>query len=33
MVRSAVLDLQTFVPAKDHALAQQFYVDLGFKIN
>jgi hypothetical protein len=29
----SVLDLKTFVPAKDHDLARQFYVDLGFKLN
>ncbi len=28
-----VTDLRAFVPAKDHALAQQFYLDLGFKLN
>jgi hypothetical protein len=33
MMRSAVLDLKTFVSAKDHALVKQFYVDLGFKVN
>ena len=26
----SVLDLKAFVPAKDFALAKQFYVDLGF---
>jgi catechol 2,3-dioxygenase-like lactoylglutathione lyase family enzyme len=30
---SFVLDLKAFVPAKDHDLAKQFYVDLGFKLN
>jgi len=30
---SSVLDLKAFVPAKDHDLARQFYVDLGFKLN
>jgi hypothetical protein len=29
----SVLDLKTFVPAKDHILAKQFYIDLGFKLN
>jgi catechol 2,3-dioxygenase-like lactoylglutathione lyase family enzyme len=29
----SILDLKTFVPAKDHALARQFYSDLGFKLN
>jgi len=29
----AVLDLKAFVPAKDHDLAKQFYLDLGFKLN
>ena len=33
MSAPAVLDLKTFVPAKDHALARQFYTDLGFKLN
>ena len=33
MAPSSVLDLKAFVPAKDHALAKQFYVDLGFKLN
>jgi len=27
------LDLKAFVPAKDHDLAKQFYLDLGFKLN
>jgi hypothetical protein len=30
---SQVLDLKTFVPAKDYKLAQQFYTDLGFTTN
>jgi uncharacterized glyoxalase superfamily protein PhnB len=30
---SPVLDLKTFVPAKDHDLAKQFYTDLGCKLN
>lgn len=29
----SVVDLKTFVPAKNYDLAQQFYVDLGFKLN
>ena len=29
----SILDLKTFVPAKDHDLAKQFYLDLGFKLN
>jgi hypothetical protein len=29
----SVLDLKTFVPAKDHDLSKQFYLDLGFKLN
>jgi uncharacterized glyoxalase superfamily protein PhnB len=33
MEPSSVLDLKTFVPAKDHALSKQFYVDLGFTLN
>lgn len=32
MPPSAVQDLKTFVPAKDHRLAKQFYCDLGFKL-
>ena len=30
---SSILDLKTFVPAKDHELAKRFYIDLGFKLN
>ncbi len=30
---SRVLDMRTFVPAKNYALSKQFYVDLGFTIN
>jgi|SRR5215471_9908667 len=33
MIPSPVLDLKTFVPAKDAELSRQFYVDLGFTIN
>ena len=33
MKPGTVLDLKTFVPSKDHALAKQFYADLGFKLN
>lgn len=33
MEAPAVLDLKTFVPAKDHALSKQFYLDLGFQLN
>jgi uncharacterized glyoxalase superfamily protein PhnB len=33
MEPSPVLDLKTFVPAKDHDLAKRFYSDLGFKLN
>jgi hypothetical protein len=29
----SVLDLKTFVPAKDYHLAKQFYADLGFTLN
>ncbi len=32
MYPSAVVDLKTFVPAKDPELSKQFYVDLGFTI-
>ena len=28
-----VLDLKAFVPAKDHDLSRQFYLDLGFTLN
>lgn len=31
--RSNVLDLKTFVPAKDFAVARRFYADLGFTEN
>lgn len=33
MEPGSILDLKAFVPAKDHALAKQFYSDLGFKFN
>jgi catechol 2,3-dioxygenase-like lactoylglutathione lyase family enzyme len=33
MEPSRVLDLKTFVPARDYDLARQFYSDLGFKLN
>ena len=33
MDSSSVLDLKTFVPAKDFRLAKQFYSDLGFTLN
>jgi Glyoxalase/Bleomycin resistance protein/Dioxygenase superfamily len=33
MGRSSVIDLKVFLPAKDHALSRQFYLDLGFKLN
>ena len=33
MEPSSILDLKAFVPAKDHAIATQFYIDLGFKLN
>jgi len=33
MKMPAVLDLKTFVPAKDHEISKQFYLDLGFKLN
>jgi hypothetical protein len=33
MEAGTVLDLKAFVPAKDHALSKQFYLDLGFKCN
>jgi catechol 2,3-dioxygenase-like lactoylglutathione lyase family enzyme len=33
MQAPSVLDLKTFVPARDHDLARQFYIDLGFKLN
>ena len=29
----SVIDLKAFVPAKDPAIARQFYSDLGFKQN
>jgi hypothetical protein len=30
---AAVVDLKTFLPAKDHARSKQFYLDLGFTLN
>jgi len=33
MEPSPVVDLKAFVPAKDYALAKQFYLDLGFTQN
>ncbi|MEP7342966.1 MAG: VOC family protein [Acidobacteriota bacterium] len=30
---TSIIDLKAFVPAKDPALARQFYSDLGFKQN
>jgi len=30
---TAVVDLKTFVPAKDHGLAKRFYSELGFRLN
>ena len=33
MTPNSVLDLKAFVPAKDFALAKQFYIDLGFTLN
>jgi hypothetical protein len=30
MDMNSVLDLKPFLPAKDYALAKQFYLDLGF---
>lgn len=33
MSSPAVQDLKAFVPARDYALSQQFYLDLGFKAN
>jgi catechol 2,3-dioxygenase-like lactoylglutathione lyase family enzyme len=33
MLPSPVIDLKTFVPAKDPALSRAFYTDLGFTIN
>lgn len=32
MESNQIHDLKAFVPAKDYALAKQFYVDLGFKL-
>jgi hypothetical protein len=33
MNNNQVLDLKTFVPAKDYKLSQRFYSDLGFTLN
>jgi len=33
MEPSPVIDLKAFVPARDYALAKQFYLDLGFAVN
>jgi len=33
MQTPTVLDLKTFLPARDYDLARQFYIDLGFKLN
>jgi len=33
MPASPVIDLKTFVPAKDAELSKRFYIDLGFTIN
>ena len=33
MPPSPVIDLKTFVPARDAELSKKFYVDLGFTIN
>lgn len=33
MQPSTVIDLKTFVPAKDPELSKKFYTDLGFTIN
>jgi uncharacterized glyoxalase superfamily protein PhnB len=33
MPPSLVIDLKTFVPAKDSELSKKFYTDLGFTIN
>ena len=33
MLPSPVLDMKTFVPAKDPDLSKAFYADLGFNIN
>ncbi len=33
MQPSPVTDLKAFVPARDHELAKQFYLDLGFTLN
>jgi len=33
MLPSPVIDMKTFVPARDMALSRAFYTDLGFTIN
>ena len=33
MLPSPVLDMKTFVPARDPELSKAFYTDLGFTIN
>jgi uncharacterized glyoxalase superfamily protein PhnB len=33
MIPSPVIDLKTFVPARDAELSKKFYADLGFTIN
>src|SRR5579872_5755455 len=33
MLPSAVVDLKTFVPAKDPEVSKKFYTDLGFTVN
>jgi uncharacterized glyoxalase superfamily protein PhnB len=33
MLPSRIIDMKTFVPARDQALSQAFYTDLGFTIN
>jgi len=33
MDNKSVIDLKTFVPAKDSSISRQFYSDLGFKQN
>lgn len=33
MLPSPVVDMKTFVPAKDHEISKAFYTDLGFTIN
>lgn len=33
MLPSTVIDLKTFVPARDAGLSKKFYADLGFTVN